>query len=166
VYFQYKGFALNKRVAVFPQLSLTSRRYIMDGQFIKGNNQKYQFINTPPDYKQSVLSMNSVRLPIFLKYVLVQDKEQQPRIYIGIGPYAEYFFRTQQRYKIGDKNFKENIHLDKKLQGGLSAELSSYRKNKSGVSLHVGVQYQLSEYLNSFSSFKPLLIYCKLGVCL
>src|SRR5690606_6536363 len=119
-----------------------SKRYIMDGAFIEGTNEEYEFMSTPDNYKQAVLSMNSLRVPLFLKYILLKDKEQKPRLYIGIGPYVEYFFRTQQRYKIADENFKENIRLHRKFQTGISTELSAYRKNRSGVSIHIGAQYQ------------------------
>lgn len=87
--------------------------------------------------------MNSVRLPLFVKYGFYKGEESLPRMTIGLAPYVEYFFFTQQQYKITTTKFKEKVQLDNPVQGGIAMEISAYRKHKKGVSIPMGGQYQI-----------------------
>lgn len=163
------SFSIKKNWKIEPQLLLGGSKIIMDGIFSKQATNSYEFVVTPPDYKQSLLQMYEIKIPVILKYGFMKDKDGDPFAFIGVGPYANYIAFAQQRYKIGDQNFKEKAPIQNRFQFGFSAELSLYgnglfSKSKNPVSLHVGALYQLTDYLKDNTSFKPIMPYVRIGI--
>lgn len=164
------SFKLKKDWTVQPQLQINGGRYIMDGIFTKSPTNSYSFDVTPINYKQSVLTMYSFKVPVFLRYTILRDesKYSMPLVSIGLGPYGEYLFSAQQKYKIGIENFKEKAPIQNKFQYGIAMDLGIYgkaiKKNFSNLSFHFGIHYQLSDYLKDNTSFKPIVGYLGLGI--
>lgn len=154
-----------------PGLGFTTTRYIMDGMFSKPNAQ-YTFGLSPDSFKQSYLQLYSVRMPLLVRYVFSsynnpRKPERVKEASVAFGPYIDYIFSAKQYYKIGAQKHKENALIENKLTFGLAAEVTALRGSRNagdGFSLSLGMMYQLSEYLSEGNSFRPLLVYIRLGM--
>lgn len=154
-----------------PALGFTSTRYIMDGIFSKQNGD-YSFGLSPDSFKQSYLQLYSVRMPLLARYVLSsynnpRKPERVRESSVAFGPYIDYIFSAKQYYKIREQKYKENALIENKLTFGLAAEVTALKGNRNagdGFSLSLGMMYQLSEYLSGKNSFKPLLLYLRIGM--
>jgi hypothetical protein len=159
---------LNNKWVIEPFLYLTSMRYNMDGMFSK-TDRVYSFDVTPDNYKQSYLSLYSIKLPVLFKYDLfdLHNGVRKGNASVGLGPYAEYFFHNVQRYKIADKNYREKASIENQFNYGLAAEVtvaSGPKATSEFYSFSFGLSYQMSEYLKSSPSFKTLILYIRLGI--
>lgn len=147
-----------------PGLSLSANRIFIDGNFSKGPNGQTVFGMTPSNYKQSRLDLTSVRVPLLIKYQLFANSKGEG-ISFGIGPYFEYLLSAKQSYKIDAVNFTQQAPLDNRLHMGIAVDFGTSGKvfgnNRFGFG--AGIQYQFTNYLENNSSFKPLLLYTRIG---
>ncbi|MFT4061977.1 MAG: outer membrane beta-barrel protein [Edaphocola sp.] len=144
----------------------TYNRYIMDGMFSNSNG--YEFSGTPSNFKQNELNFYSFRLPVLLKYSLLRaDDSNNPLVTVGVGPYVEYVFASNQKYKADNQLHKNSIAIQNPVQYGLGFDMGIYGNKLSNrwgkLSLHTGIQYQISDYLKDAQSFKPIMGYVGLG---
>lgn len=154
-----------------PWLQLSNSRYIMDGVFSKTHNQ-YAFGLSPDSFKQSYLTLYSVRVPLMIRYNFsTYNNPMRPQVIkensFAFGPYVDYIVSAKQQYKIGERKFKEDAMIENKLTWGVTAEITALRGKRnggSGFSASLGMAYQLSEYLSQAHSYKPLLVYVRLGM--
>jgi hypothetical protein len=144
-------------------LGFESNRHIVDGFFIKSVGQ-YNFSITPPNYKQHEMSLNFLNVPILYKYRWLNTSS------VSIGPYAGYLISSNSKYKIDIDKFEADAPVEIKFRWGLQGEWEVFNfyntKHKTGSVLGMGVQYQISNYLDEGRSFKPLFAYFKFGIAI
>ncbi|MFT4062815.1 MAG: outer membrane beta-barrel protein [Edaphocola sp.] len=145
----------------------TYNGYIMDGMFANGNG--YEFSGTPSNFKQNELNFYSFRLPVLLKYSLLKSEgANAPLVTLGVGPYVEYVFASNQKYKADNQIHKNSISIQNPVQYGLGFDMGIYGNKLSDrrwgkLSMHTGIQYQISDYLKNVQSFKPIMGYVGLS---
>lgn len=156
---------LSEDVYFNPGISFFSNRYIMDGYFTNTGD-TLTFRQTPANYKQSQMTFTGLRMPLLFTHKFMQSpKGGWARL--STGTYIDYTFSTIQQYKTGDDVRKATTTPDNQFNAGLNEEFAvAMRVDKQNrhLVLSCGLLYQLTNYLDDETAFKPLQVYCKLGI--
>lgn len=113
-----------------------------------------------------MLYIDAIRMPILLNFD-ISDSTDRFRYFAGIGPYADFIVKAEDRNKMDYKKYKETAPIQNKIQMGLQAEIGFVHgkiPKPYGLSFHCGFTYQFTNYLSSYDSFKPFGSYLKLGI--
>lgn len=150
---------------VEPGFIIMNSNVFTDGHFAKSASGKLSFQTIPPDYQQNALQLTSVSVPVLMKYQAFSN-ESGEGIAIGIGPYLQYMVNVRQAYKQSGINKSEKVVLDNRFQSGLIFDFGTSGSvlNKNRFGFGVGIQYQLTNYLQDGSAFKLLIPYLRFGI--
>lgn len=130
-------------------LSYQWSKFSLDGYFTKENN-NIVFKQTPSNYKQHLMILDRITLPLKIKKVF-EDKAM-----IGAGITGSYIISSTSRYKIADSKFEvkevlfDRFHISPVLDLDIKIPGSSNR-----TVFGASVQYQLTSFTDT-RSFKPL----------
>lgn len=162
--FYYKrNFNITDKIQVSPGIIYNSSRLSMNGYFDNNNFKQMRY-----RYNKSGMIMTGVKVPVTASYTFMKG-EKGGRAKVSSGIYGEYITSGVQQY-MGDyyEVIKENAPIQNPIQAGINEEVSFAfalgQESKQYVVASAGAFYQLTEYLNTGSSFRPLQFYLKLGI--
>jgi hypothetical protein len=137
-------------------------RYIVDGLFTY-NNGIYDFESTPDNYKQNQLRISSLQFPLMYKAQVYKG------IGLALGGYVAVDTDVSNEYKIQSTTYEGDLPTQNKFQWGLRFDMSvtpQKRTSRLGIVYGLGLQYQVSGFLDDQSSFHPLFGFFRLGLVL
>lgn len=159
-----REFRLSEDVGFMTGATIYSTTYIMDGYFVRDSGNT-DFRVTPDNYKQSSLTLVGAKVPLLFNFTMLKN-EDGSRAQLRTGVYLDYLAYSEHQYKTGTINNQAPLAIDNRFQSGLNEEMSlstAFGQKKMQLVLACGMYYQLTQYLDDNSSFRPLQFYFKLG---
>lgn len=107
------NFYLSQENYISPKINFSYVVFAVEGYFVN-QNQKDNFIITPPDVKANSLIFSPIGLGLEYQKVLKRN-------IVGIGMMGIYTHNLKRKYKIGNSELEEKYFFNKKLNIGLNA---------------------------------------------
>lgn len=162
-----KGFQVSKTSKQWLQAGIGMQAFsaVTDYFFVQGLS-NVVFEPLPEIFNYNNYRQTQLQLPILFKQVLFNKGDNGVSLNVGVVP--GYIISSNNRLRGNGETVNVKQMTDNRFHWSGRIEFSTInlKTNESSFIFGAGLQYQFSEFLKSQQSFKPLMLYFKVGISL